>query len=150
MLIQLSETPFDPWQTLAEYEQSLIHLTGKYGATSVFSGRMRDFNLGDEVNSMTLDHYPGMTEKQLTAILEEATQQWSLLESLIVHRVGSVRPQDCLVLVATWSSHRGDAFDASRFIMEELKKRAPFWKKECLLSGEQRWVHQNSDGYLKK
>lgn len=122
-------------------------LAGKFGATSVFVGSMRDFNQGDGVDSMYLEHYPGMTEKQLRRIVEQAQSQWRILESLVIHRVGLVKPEDALVVVAVWSAHRGDAFDASRFIMENLKSRAPFWKKERLASGAERWVDKNTDGY---
>lgn len=146
MLIKLCEQAFNPWQALQAY-QADSSLAGKYGATSVFVGSMRDFNQGDGVASMFLEHYPGMTEKQLEQIVEEARGRWQLLDCLLMHRVGKVRPDDTLVLVAVWSAHRGDAFDASRFIMETLKSRAPFWKKETLASGQQRWVEKNTDGY---
>ena len=109
---------------------------------------MRDFNEGDKVKGMTLEHYPGMTEKQLELVVTEAGKQWSLLDSLVIHRVGDVYPDDVLVLVAIWSVHRGDAFDASRFIMEELKSNVPFWKKEILADDNSRWVAKNTDGYL--
>ena len=147
MLIKLCEKTFNPWQELQAYQDSLSSLAGKYGATSVFVGSMRDFNQGDGVSSMFLEHYAGMTEKQLAQIVEQAQSKWQLLESLVIHRIGSVKPEDVLVLVAVWSVHRGDAFDASRFIMENLKSRAPFWKKETLASGQDRWVGKNTDGY---
>ena len=145
MSISLTSQAFDPWQSLAEYQAQ--QLAGKYGATAVFVGTMRDFNQGDGVVGMTLEHYPGMTEKQLASIVEQANQQWALLDTLLIHRIGDVVPDDSLVLVAAWSAHRGDAFDACRFIMEALKKQAPFWKKERLASGEVRWVESNSNGY---
>ncbi len=145
MSISLTSQAFDPWQSLAEYQAQ--QLAGKYGATAVFVGTMRDFNQGDGVVGMTLEHYPGMTEKQLASIVEQANQQWALLDILLIHRIGDVVPDDSLVLVAAWSAHRGDAFDACRFIMEALKKQAPFWKKERLASGEVRWVESNSNGY---
>lgn len=145
MSISLTSQAFDPWQSLAEYQAQ--QLAGKYGATAVFVGTMRDFNQGDGVVGMTLEHYPGMTEKQLASIIEQANQQWALLDTLLIHRIGNVVPDDSLVLVAAWSAHRGDAFDACRFIMEALKKQAPFWKKERLASGEERWVESNSNGY---
>lgn len=148
MQIKLSEQAFNPWQEIENHQRHTTGLAGKHGATSVFVGTMRDFNQGDSVQSMYLEHYPGMTEKQLQHIIEQAEQQWSLLDTLVVHRVGSVVPDDTLVLVATWSAHRGDAFDACRFIMETLKSRAPFWKQETLASGQMRWVEKNSDGYL--
>lgn len=147
MKILLYSQDFDPWQEIQNY-QATLQLAGKYGATSIFIGTMRDFNDGDEVVGMTLEHYPGMTEKQLTNIVNEALQQWPILDALVVHRVGDILPNDTIVLVAVWSSHRGDAYDANRFIMEALKSRAPFWKKEQLYSNQQRWVDKNTDGYL--
>ncbi|MGY6276020.1 molybdenum cofactor biosynthesis protein MoaE [Methylomonas sp. MgM2] len=150
MLIRLSEQNFNPWQAIQEHQNSRSLLAGKFGATSVFVGTMRDFNQGDGVKSMLLEHYPGMTEKQLGRIVEQAENRWRILDCLLIHRVGVVCPDDVLVLVAVWSVHRGDAFDASRSIMENLKKQAPFWKKETLASGEQRWVEKNSDGYTHK
>ncbi len=148
MHIALSEEPFNPWQALQDYQASRIELAGKFGATSVFVGSMRDFNQGDSVQGMYLEHYPGMTEKQLRQIAEQASHQWPLLDSLLMHRIGLVYPEDVLVLVAAWAAHRGDAFDACRFMMENLKKAAPFWKKEILADGRERWVEKNSDGYL--
>lgn len=148
MLVKLCERPFNPWREIEAYQAGFTDIAGKFGGTSVFVGSMRDFNQGDDVISMFLEHYPGMTEKQLQAILEQAANQWQVLDALVVHRTGKVLPEDVLVLVAVWSAHRGDAFDASRFIMEQLKSRAPFWKQETLVSGKQRWVEKNTDGYL--
>ncbi len=122
-------------------------MAGKFGATNVFIGSMRDFNEGDDVKAMTLEHYPGMTEKQLEKIVEQAIQQWDVIDALVVHRVGDIVPAEPIVLVAVWSSHRGDAFDACRHIMEALKSKAPFWKKEKLISETERWVDKNTDGY---
>ena len=147
MLIQIREQAIDHWQALQDYQSRQMAMQGRYGATSVFIGTMRDFNQGDEVQSLFLEHYPGMTEKQLAQIVEQAQRQWAILDALVVHRVGEVQPNDVLVVVASWSAHRGDAFDASRFIMEALKSRAPFWKKETLNDGRQRWVETNSSGY---
>jgi len=147
MSIQLCEHPIEPWQALQEHQSQQLALRGRHGATSVFVGTMRDFNQGDDVCGMFLEHYPGMTEKQLSQIVEEAQRQWPILDALVMHRVGEVKPNDVLVVVATWSAHRGDAFDASRFIMEALKSRAPFWKKETLNNGQQRWVAGNGSGY---
>jgi len=148
MHIALSVAPFDPWQELQNYQASQVGLAGKFGATSVFVGSMRDFNQGDVVQSMYLEHYPGMTEKQLQKIAGQALSQWTLLDGLVLHRIGLVYPEDVLVLVATWAAHRGDAFDASRFMMENLKHSAPFWKKEVLVNGQERWIEKNSRGYL--
>jgi molybdopterin synthase catalytic subunit len=150
MTVSISAEAFDPWQILSAYQQSAQASTGQFGATSVFVGTMRDFNDGDSVIAMHLEYYPGMTEKQLEKIIVNARQQWRLLDVLIVHRVGDVIPNDSIVLVAVWSVHRGDAFDASRFIMETLKSSAPFWKKERLASQAERWVLKNTDGYLQQ
>ncbi|MEE9395410.1 MAG: molybdenum cofactor biosynthesis protein MoaE, partial [Methylococcales bacterium] len=147
MKIQLHPEPFNPWQELENHQrQQLRNQQGEFGATASFVGTMRDFNEGDQVSAMTLEYYPGMTEKQLEKIAETAYQRWELIEVFIQHRVGEIKPGQPIVLVAVWSSHRGNAFDACRFIMEELKHRAPFWKKEDL-DGQSRWVESNTDGY---
>ncbi|MGD8483625.1 MAG: molybdenum cofactor biosynthesis protein MoaE, partial [Thioalkalispiraceae bacterium] len=117
----------------------------QYGATAVFVGSMRDFNEGDDVQKMWLEHYPGMTEKHLEKIAHEAMQKWDLLDVLLVHRVGEIGPGEPIVLVAAWSAHRAAAFEASRYLMEELKSRAPFWKKEQL-DNSSRWVAKNTPG----
>jgi len=95
---------------------------------------------------MLLEHYPGMTEKYLQDISRQAEQRWPVAESLIIHRVGKVCPNEPIVVVAVWSAHRGAAYEANRYLMEELKARAPFWKKESLQEGE-RWVEQNTPGH---
>lgn len=148
MRIEVTESPFAPWESLQRYESEVVAVrySGKFGASAVFVGSMRDFNEGDEVCGMTLEHYPGMTEKELERIVEEARENWSLLDELIIHRVGELLPNDPIVLVAVWSAHRKDAFEACRHIMEALKSRAPFWKKEQLDSSS-RWVEKNTDGY---
>lgn len=148
MGIKICAQPFDPWQEIQLHQQSAKQMAGKFGATNIFIGTMRDFNEGDNVKSMALEHYPGMTEKQLEKIVAEAEQQWPVLDALVVHRVGEIQPNEPIVLVAVWTSHRGDAFDASRYIMEALKSRAPFWKKELLTSEAERWLVKNTDGYL--
>ena len=147
-MIKIVGSEFDPFMQVQLYQKQQQALVGKYGATNLFIGTMRDFNEGDKVKGMTLEHYPGMTEKQLELVVAKAGGKWSLLDSLVVHRVGDVYPADVLVLVAIWSVHRGDAFDASRFIMEELKSKVPFWKKEILIDDNSRWVEKNTDGYL--
>ncbi len=146
-MIKIVSVAFDPWQEIQHIQNTTPEMSGKYGATSIFVGTMRDFNDGDLVKGMRLEHYSGMTEKQLEKIIDQAKEQWSLIETLIVHRVGDVFPDDVLVLVAVWSVHRGDAFDTSRYIMEALKSKAPFWKKEILISDQARWVGKNTDGY---
>jgi molybdopterin synthase catalytic subunit len=148
MKIKIVTESFNPWQEIQQFQQSAEDMHGKFGATSIFIGTMRDFNEGDDVKGMTLEHYPGMTEKQLDKIITESMQKWKVIDVLVVHRVGDVFPDDPIVLVAVWSSHRGDAFDTSRYIMEALKSKAPFWKKEILSTDIERWVDKNSDGYL--
>ncbi len=148
MKIKITKESFDPWHEIKQYQSSPGLKQGAYGATSVFVGTMRDFNEGDEVKAMKLEHYPGMTEEQLDIIVNEAMMKWHIIDALVMHRVGNVFPNDPIVLVAVWSSHRGDAFDGSRYIMEALKSKAPFWKKEILITDTERWVESNSDGYL--
>ncbi len=145
----LFDAGFDPWRIMADYQAERSGLNGKYGALSVFVGSMRDFNLGDEVQAMHLEHYPGMTEAQLELICREAAERWPLLDALVAHRVGAVAPGEAIVLAAAWAEQRGDACDACRYIVEGLKSRAPFWKREVLRGGGSRWVAGNSDGYRK-
>lgn len=144
MTVELSVQAFDPYRRAADYQAGL-EATGRFGAQALFIGYMRDFNEGVTVQAMTLEHYPGMTERHLQEIADEAARRWELLDVLIVHRVGEIRIGDAIVLVAVWSAHRAAAFDACRWIMEDLKARAPFWKKEQLDDGE-RWVERNSPG----
>ncbi len=139
MTVRIAHAAFNPWQELQRHQESLS-LAGKYGATSAFVGTMRDFNQGDPVTGLCLEYYPGMTERQLDKIIGEANRQWDVLGQLLIHRVGAILPDETIVLVAVWAAHRGDAFDACRHIMEELKSTAPFWKKEQLASGRARWV----------
>lgn len=145
-MIEMREAPFDPYAELDRYQSEILGQTGQFGATCSFVGTMRDFNEGDTVHRMTLEHYPGMTEKHLERIVTEAERRWDFLYALVLHRVGEILPGQPIVLVAVWSSHRGAAFDACRYIMEELKHRAPFWKKEALQERE-RWVEKNTEGY---
>jgi molybdopterin synthase catalytic subunit len=144
MHVSIRQNPFEPWEELRNYQNSMT-FKGKYGATAAFVGSMRDFNEGDSVQAMTLEHYPGMTEKYLENISVQAAQRWQTLDTLIIHRVGPLSPNDPIVLVAVWSAHRAAAFEACRFLMEELKSRAPFWKKESLAEGS-RWVEHNTPG----
>ncbi len=143
MHIEIRQQPFDPFDEVRDYQRNTLNEAGKYGATALFIGTMRDFNEGDDVRAMTLEHYPGMTEKHLEKICGEAQKRWDIIDSLIIHRVGDMYPDDPIVVVAVWSAHRAAAFEASRYLMEELKSRAPFWKKEQLSEGS-RWVEHNS------
>jgi molybdopterin synthase catalytic subunit len=109
------------------------------GAVASFVGLARDLNEGSGVAAMTLEHYPGMTEKALAQVVDDACERWPLLDVTVIHRVGRLLPGDPIVLVAVAASHRGEAFAACEFIMDYLKTRAPFWKKEETADGE-RWV----------
>ena len=111
----------------------------RVGAVATFVGTVRDLNDGGSVRSMTLEHYPGMTERALEAICAQAGERWRILRTRVVHRVGELRPTDQIVLVIVTSAHRGDAFAACEFIMDYLKTQAPFWKKESTAAGD-RWV----------
>jgi molybdopterin synthase catalytic subunit len=118
---------------------ALYRSNPKVGAVASFLGLVRDLNEGQGVATLSLEHYPGMTEKALAKIVAEARQRWDLLDITVIHRIGSLCPGDPIVLVAVASSHRGEAFAACEFIMDFLKTRAPFWKKEATPEGE-RWV----------
>jgi molybdopterin synthase catalytic subunit len=119
------------------------------GAVVSFVGQVRDLNDGDNVASMALEHYPGMTEKSLESIVEQAMNRWNIEDALIVHRVGKLKPLDQIVLVLVASAHRKDAFAACEFMMDFLKTEAPFWKKEQTPNGE-RWVEaKDSDDQAK-
>lgn len=109
------------------------------GAVASFVGLVREVNEGAGVCEMTLEHYPGMTEKALEAIVAEAAQRWAILDALVIHRVGRLLPTDQIVLVAVAGAHRSEAFAACQFIIDYLKTRAPFWKREVTPSGA-RWV----------
>ena len=133
--ISVQPSAFDP----AAEELAIRSGNPQTGAVVTFLGLMRDINEGDAVSGMTLEHYPGMTEKALAAIVDEAAERWQLDAVRLVHRVGSLRPEDPIVLVSVASRHRGEAFRACEFIIDYLKTRAPFWKKEQTSDGE-RWV----------
>jgi molybdopterin synthase catalytic subunit len=123
----------------AELEQLRRDNNGRAGAMVSFTGLVRDINAGDSVAEMTLEHYPGMTEKALEKIEQEANTRWELTASLIIHRVGALQPNDNIVLVIAASKHRKQAFQACEFMIDTLKTEAPFWKKETLPEGT-RWV----------
>ncbi len=140
MRIEVLGQPFDPWDELRGH-QALLDA----GACASFVGTLRAANEGSTVHAMRLEHYPGMTEKYLHSIAGEAGARWPLLDLLILHRVGELQPGDPIVLTAVWSAHRAAAFAACQYLVEELKTRAPFWKKESLAQGE-RWVVHNTPG----
>jgi molybdopterin synthase catalytic subunit len=117
------------------------------GAVVAFIGMVRDLNLAEDVVALELEHYPGMTEKSLLRIAEQAAQRWSLQAARIVHRVGKMYPGDQIVMVLTASAHRGDAYEANQFMMDYLKTEAPFWKKEWTPEGP-RWIEaRDSDDH---
>jgi molybdopterin synthase catalytic subunit len=133
--VSILDRPFDPEAELARLRRG----NPGVGALVSFVGLMRDVNEGDSVTRMYLEHYPGMTEKALAAIVDEARRRWELELVRIVHRVGELSPEEPIVLVAVASRHRGEAFRACEFVIDYLKTRAPFWKKERTAAGE-RWV----------
>ena len=118
---------------------AMRHGNPKIGAIASFVGVVRDLNEGADVAEMTLEHYPGMTEKALEKIVGETRARWDIYDALVVHRVGTLKPTDQIVLVVVAGAHRGEAFQACEFLMDYLKTRAPFWKKEKTPEGA-RWV----------
>ena len=139
MPVRVQASPFDIG---AEVERLRAGRTD-VGAVASFMGVMRDFNEGSDVRSMLLEHYPGMTERALEDIVAQAAARWPLIDTLVVHRVGELGPADPIVLVVTLSAHREAALSACAFIMDFLKTRAPFWKKERTASGD-RWVESRA------
>ena len=111
----------------------------KIGAIASFTGLVRDINDGQGVSTLTLEHYPAMTQKALGLIVDQARGRWDVIDATVIHRVGTLKPTDQIVLVIVASGHRGDAFQACEFIMDYLKTQAPFWKKEATPRGEH-WV----------
>ena len=133
--IRIQETDFDISAELAALRKG----DPRVGAVVTFLGTVRDMNDGSQVKGMTLEHYPGMTEKALQEILDQAKARWDIYQTLVIHRVGPLLPEDQIVLVVVTSAHRGEAFAACEFIMDYLKTAAPFWKKEDTSEGT-RWV----------
>ncbi|KAF6667612.1 molybdopterin synthase catalytic subunit MoaE [Pantoea sp. EKM101V] len=132
--IRVGPAPFDmaeAYRWLAACEED--------GAVVTFTGKVRNHNLGSDVAALTLEHYPGMTEKALQEIVAAARERWPLQRVTVIHRVGELFPGDEIVLVGVTSAHRGSAFSAAEFIMDYLKTRAPFWKREATEQGD-RWV----------
>jgi molybdopterin synthase catalytic subunit len=136
MPVRVQEIDFD----ISAETAALRELCGPgVGAVALFIGTVRDINDGSSVSTMSLEHYPGMTEKSLLNICRQAQSRWKIFEPLIIHRVGELFPKDQIVLVAVASAHRGEAFSACEFVMDFLKTEAPFWKKEQTPDGA-RWV----------
>ena len=133
--IRIQESDFD----LTTEVKALRKDDPRVGAVVTFVGTVREMNDGSQVKGMTLEHYPGMTEKALEEIITQAQGRWDIYKTLVIHRVGSLLPEDQIVLVAVTSAHRGEAFAACEFIMDYLKTAAPFWKKEETPEGS-KWV----------
>lgn len=147
MHVILRETHFDALEILQSYQRE--HLDNRYdlGAQSVFIGTMRDVNEGAAVSAMFLEHYPGMTERCLLQLTQQALVRSGADDALVVHRVGPVLPGEPIVLVGVWSAHRAAALAACQEIIEQLKHTAPFWKREHTPEGA-RWVETNTPGIL--
>jgi molybdopterin synthase catalytic subunit len=139
MTVRVQRKDFDVGAELA----ALRGANPKVGAIASFVGLARDLNEGREVLEITLEHYPGMTERALEDIAAQARQRWDIIEALIVHRIGAIAPLEQIVLVAVTSMHRHDAFEACRFLIDYLKTDAPFWKKERTPQGAH-WVEARS------
>lgn len=135
VFIRIQEEDFD----LSAEVMALRQDDPSVGAVVTFIGTVRDINDGSQVGGMTLEYYPGMTEKALEEIVIQAKARWDIYKALVIHRVGPLLPEDQIVLVAVTSAHRGEAFAACEFIMDYLKTAAPFWKKEETPEGA-RWV----------
>ena len=140
MPVRVQREDFDCGAEIASLRQG----DGRIGAIASFIGTVRDVNEGVGVATMTLEHYPGMTEKALESICRRAQSRWNVLHTLVIHRFGELRPNDQIVLVVVTSAHRGDAFGACEMIMDYLKTEAPFWKKETTPQGD-RWVEAKGD-----
>jgi len=144
MQVIVQAAAFDPYRATREYEEA--HLPkGKHGAVVTFVGTMRDYNDGHDVKAMYLEHYPGMTERHIEAVCQEAAEKWDVIDALVLHRHGEIGISEPIVLVAVWSAHRAHAFDACRYIINYLKERAPFWKCESTQQGTKRWVEHNTE-----
>ena len=135
MPVRVQKEDFDAGVEIAKLREG----NPKVGAVASFIGIVRDLNEGDAVATLTLEHYPGMTEKSLEEIVTQARERWDIYDALVVHRVGTLSPLDQIVLVVVTSAHRGESFKACEFLMDYLKTQAPFWKKEVTPTGA-RWV----------
>jgi molybdopterin synthase catalytic subunit len=135
MRVRIQEADFDVGAELAGLRRG----RGDVGALASFVGCVRGGTAGEPVSALTLEHYPGMTERAIEAMMDAAATRFALLDARVIHRVGRLLPGDQIVLVIAASAHRRDAFQACEFLMDYLKTHAPFWKKEATPAGEQ-WV----------
>lgn len=140
--IRIADQPFDPEAEIASFRQAL----DQSGAIVTFTGQVRPSSDESSVNTLSLQHYPGMTERGIEAMLDDASGRWPLEAALIIHRVGDMQPHDPIVLVATASVHRRAAFEAADFLMDYLKSRALFWKSETGASGKT-WIEPRDEDY---
>lgn len=139
MPVRIQSEDFDAGREIAFLRAG----NAQVGAVAAFVGVVRDMNDGSAVAGMELEHYPGMTEKAIAKIIDQAKSRWNIFDVMVVHRVGRLKPTDQIVLVVVSSAHRGDAFEACEFVMDYLKTRAPFWKKEQTPQGA-RWVESRA------
>ncbi len=145
MIIRIQHEDFD----IAALNRELLAGRSDIGAIASFIGLVRDLG-NDSLQQMTLEHYPGMTEKALQGIVEKAQERWKIVDLAIIHRVGELKPADQIVLVSVLSAHRADAFEACEFIMDYLKTDAPFWKKEVSGQGSKWLESRKSDIFAQK
>ncbi len=138
-MVLVQEADFDSAALIAAMRQ---RTAGKAGALVSFTGYVRDYAEGAQTRSLFLEHYPGMCEREIESLCASAGERWDVQDCLVVHRVGELHNADQIVLVAVASAHRGDAFRACEFLIDALKTRAPFWKRETLASGDRFWVQQ--------
>ena len=134
MIVKVQQEAFDPMAEMAAFP-----VDAGAGGSVTFIGMVRDYSEAADILAMEIEHYPGMTERELERISAEAARHYDILDSLVIHRYGHLAPQDNIVMVAVWSRHRAAAFDACRFLIDVLKTSAPFWKKEITPEGV-RWV----------
>ncbi len=139
MAVRVQSEDFDAGREIAAMRAG----NAQVGAVAAFVGVVREMNDGSAVADMELEHYPGMTEKAIAKIIDQAKSRWNIFDVMVVHRVGRLKPTDQIVLVVVSSAHRGDAFEACEFVMDYLKTRAPFWKKEQTPQGA-RWVESRA------
>lgn len=139
-MVVVQENDFDTCKLTAALR---ARTAGQAGALVTFTGYVRDYTEGDPTRTLFLEHYPGMCEREIQDLCNTALARWPIQDCLVVHRVGELHYKEQIVFVAVASAHRGDAFKACEFIIDALKTRAPFWKRETLASGERFWVQQN-------
>ncbi|MAV24622.1 MAG: molybdenum cofactor biosynthesis protein MoaE [Gammaproteobacteria bacterium] len=141
MSVRVQESDFD----VSDELKALRGLSPRIGGIVTFLGLVRDLNDNADVSGLFLEHYPGMTEKQILQILQEADQRWNVIGATVMHRIGQLSPLDQIVFVAVASEHRGDAFTACEFVIDYLKTRATFWKKETTPEGDRWLVTRDTD-----